>query len=79
VLLRVPSDKAAFVGDLTDAIIAKFKLAATPQQLQLIKLDGVAPSLLDPLHTLSEAGVTPGTKLEAVIKGQGACSGLLMS
>lgn len=75
----MPSDEAAFVDDLADAIIAKFKLDATPQQVQLIKLDGVARILLDPMNTLGEAGVTAGTKLEVAIVGQGACRGLLMS
>lgn len=49
------------VFQLKDAIISKFKLFKDfdPSELQLFKLDGsAARTLLDPTHTLSEAGIT---------------------
>jgi hypothetical protein len=53
-----------YVGQVIDAIISKFKLNATPQQLLLFKL-GDHPSRvsLDPTQTLCEAGVQAGSKL----------------
>jgi hypothetical protein len=59
------------VGQLKDAVIAKFKLDSAPQQLQLFKLNGSSSSLLAPSQTLAEAGLLAGTKLAVAIVGQG--------
>ena len=55
------------VHHLKDAIIAKFKLDVAPQLLQLFKLhDDGSRTLLDPMQTLSEAGLRSDTKLSVV-------------
>ena len=51
------------VGHVKDAIIAKFRLDAAPQQLQLYRLNGSSRAPLDPALTLCEAAVHDGTKL----------------
>ena len=58
-----------FVWQVIDAIIAKFKLDITPQQLLLFKLgdDGVSRTLLHPMQTMNEAGILAGTKLVAIV------------
>lgn len=75
----MPSEDMAFVGDLKKAIIATFKRFKTfdSSELQLFKLVGSSRTLLDPTHTLSEAGIVSSTKLEVAIEGQGACECLL--
>jgi hypothetical protein len=76
-LLRAPSDETACVGDLKTAIIAEFKRleGLKADVLQLFKLDGSSRTLLNPVQTLSEAGITSGTKLEVAIEGQSAYPG----
>jgi hypothetical protein len=60
-LLRLPRavDENDVVGDIIEAIIAKFKLDAAPQQLKLFKLNdkGIRSSndALKPMQTLAEA------------------------
>lgn len=60
-----------FVGShvyhIKKAIIAKFKLDATPQQLRLFKLGDIGGTPLNPEHTLSKAGITADTKLEVEV------------
>jgi hypothetical protein len=62
------------VYHLKDAIIAKFRLDAAPQKLHLFKLDGSFRTLLNPVHTLTDAGVNMHSKLVVEIVGQSACS-----
>ena len=52
-----------YVGQVIDAIIAKFKLDAAPQRLHLQKKDGNSSMSLDPTQLLSEAGICSGTTL----------------
>jgi hypothetical protein len=54
-----------YVGQVTTAIIAEFKLDAAPQQVQQYMLgdDGSRTPPLDPRKTTGEAGIHAGTKL----------------
>ena len=61
-------DEIQCVGDLKVAIMAWFNKrfhGLDSSEVQLYKLDGVAGSriMLEPTHTLSEAGVDASTKL----------------
>ena len=59
------TEKTECVGDIKDAIIAKFKQLenAKADQLQLFKLDGSNDTQLEPVQTLSEVGIQTGTML----------------
>ena len=59
----------ARVYNIKDAIIAKFKLNATPQQVLLFKLDGSGSRTpLDPTYTLADAGLVADTRLAVEVK-----------
>ena len=65
-----------YVGQVIDAIIAKFKHSFSgvdPSNVRLDKLDGGCRTLLYPTQTLSEAGINAGSTLAVVIVGQGVC------
>lgn len=68
-LLRVLRDETECVGDIIDAIIAKFNMkqrfmGISPDQLQLFKLDsGGSRTLLTPMQTLSQACILEGSRL----------------
>ena len=66
-LLRVSLEEAERVGDVKDAIIAKFKqhlAGVDPVQLKLFKLEGCnSVKLLDPTQTLSAARICADTTL----------------
>jgi hypothetical protein len=70
------------VGDLKDAIMAKFKQRFTgvdPDQMQLFKVDGAASgsrTALDPTLTLSDASILAGAKLEVVVTTATAVTGV---
>ena len=55
--------KGQYMGEVIDAIIAKFKLDFTPQQLVIFKLQHSCRTILDFTQTLNDAGVHAGTKL----------------
>lgn len=62
--------KGHYVGQVIDAVIAKFKLDTAPQNLQLLKLDGSIRTPLVPTQTLSEADVTANSEVEVEVIAQ---------
>lgn len=67
-LLRLPAADICdpCVGDIKKAIIAEFSRfkGVDVEQIQLFKLDGTHRVQLEATHTLHEAGVSMGCKLE---------------
>ena len=64
-----------YVGQVIDAIIAKFKLDTAPQQLHMQKIDGNSRISLDPTQLLSEAGICSGTTLVVELTSSKAPTG----
>lgn len=65
-LLRVSRVETQCVGDLKVAVMAWFNKrfqGLDPSEVQLYKLDGTSRIMLEPTHTLCEAGIVASTKI----------------
>ena len=63
-VIRVGATSSAYIGDVKDAIVAKFKQRFSCDQLQLFKLDDKGCCIgeaLQPIQTLAEAGLLSAT------------------